>query len=343
MSNADRPAADLAAHTADEFRRTFGLVRGELSRVIVGHQELLDLVVTALFAGGHVLLEGVPGLGKTLLVRTLAQALDLRFARIQFTPDLMPADILGTNLVVQDDAGRRRFEFQPGPIFGQIVLADEINRATPKTQSALLEAMQEHAVSIAGESRPIEEPFFVLATQNPIEMEGTYPLPEAQLDRFLFKLRVAFPALDELREIADRTTGPEPAAARRVVDGATLRRFQAFAREVPVAAHVQEYAARLVLATHPEPAETAESARRFVRYGASPRGLQALIRAGKVRALAQGRAHVATDDLRALAVPSLRHRILLNFEGEAQGIEPERVIEDALRHTEAQTAPAVNA
>jgi len=343
VSNADRPAADLAAHTADEFRRTFGLVRGELSRVIVGHQELLDLVVTALFAGGHVLLEGVPGLGKTLLVRTLAQALDLRFARIQFTPDLMPADILGTNLVVQDDAGRRRFEFQPGPIFGQIVLADEINRATPKTQSALLEAMQEHAVSIAGESRPIEEPFFVLATQNPIEMEGTYPLPEAQLDRFLFKLRVAFPALDELREIADRTTGPEPAAARRVVDGATLRRFQAFAREVPVAAHVQEYAARLVLATHPEPAETAESARRFVRYGASPRGLQALIRAGKVRALAQGRAHVATDDLRALAVPSLRHRILLNFEGEAQGIEPERVIEDALRHTEAQTAPAVNA
>ena len=344
MSNlADRPAADPAAQSMEQFRRTFGLVRGELSRVIVGHRELLDLVVTALFAGGHVLLEGVPGLGKTLLVRALAQALDVRFARIQFTPDLMPADILGTNLVVQDDAGRRRFEFQPGPIFAQIVLADEINRATPKTQSALLEAMQEHAVSIAGESRPLDEPFFVLATQNPIEMEGTYPLPEAQLDRFLFKLRVGFPALDELREIAERTTGPETPEAHRVVDGATLRRLQMVAREVPVASHVQEYAARLVLATHPDPERTTDTARRFVRYGASPRGLQALIRAGKVRALAQGRAHVSTEDLRALAAPSLRHRILLNFEGEAQGIDAERVVEDALRHTEAETAPAVNA
>ena len=343
MSIGDRPVPDLTAQRMDEFRRAFGLVRGELSRVIVGHNELLDLVVTALFAGGHVLLEGVPGLGKTLLVRTLAQALDLRFARIQFTPDLMPADILGTNLVVQDDAGRRRFEFQPGPIFGQIVLADEINRATPKTQSALLEAMQEHAVSIAGESRPLEEPFFVLATQNPIEMEGTYPLPEAQLDRFLFKLRVAFPALNELREIADRTTGPASPAARQVVDGATLRRLQAFAREVPVAAHVQEYAARLVLATHPGADGTTDAARRFVRYGASPRGVQALILGGKVRALALGRAHVAMEDLRALAVPSLRHRILLNFEGEAQGIDAERVIEDAIRQTEAEVAPAVNA
>ena len=340
---ADRPPSDPAAQTVEEFRRAFGLVRGEISRVIVGHQHLLDLVVVALFAGGHVLLEGVPGLGKTLLVRALAQALDLRFARIQFTPDLMPADILGTNLVVQDDAGRRRFEFQAGPIFAQIVLADEINRATPKTQSALLEAMQEHAVSIAGESRPLEEPFFVLATQNPIEMEGTYPLPEAQLDRFLFKLRVGFPGLDDLREIAERTTGPETPEARRVLDGATLRRLQAVAREVPVAAHVQEYAARLVLATHPEPERTADTARRFVRYGASPRGLQALIRAGKVRALAEGRVHVSTDDLRVLAAPSLRHRILLNFEGEAQGIDAERVIEDALRHTEAETTPAVNA
>jgi MoxR-like ATPase len=333
--------ADLrAAQAAEEFRRTFALVREELGRVIVGHHELLDHVVTALFAGGHVLLEGVPGLGKTLLVRTLAQALDLRFARIQFTPDLMPADILGTNLLVQDEAGRRRFEFQPGPIFAQIVLADEINRATPKTQSALLEAMQEHAVSIAGESRRLDEPFFVLATQNPIEMEGTYPLPEAQLDRFLFKLRVVFPALDDLREIADRTTGPEPPEARRVVDAATLRRLQAFALEVPAAAHVQEYAARLVLATHPEAGGTSESARRFVRYGASPRGLQALLRAGKVRALAHGRAHVATDDIVALAAPALRHRILLNFEGEAEGIEPERVVEDAVRLAEAQTVPA---
>jgi MoxR-like ATPase len=343
VSIADRPARDPAAHRAEEFRRTFDQVRGELGRVIVGHHDLLDLVVTALFAGGHVLLEGVPGLGKTLLVRTLAQALDLRFARIQFTPDLMPADILGTNLVVQDDAGRRRFEFQPGPIFAQIVLADEINRATPKTQSALLEAMQEHAVSIAGESRALEEPFFVLATQNPIEMEGTYPLPEAQLDRFLFKLRVAFPALDELREIADRTTGPGEPAARRVVDGATIRRLQAFAREVPVAAHVQEYAARLVLATHPAAAGGSETARRFVRYGASPRGLQALLRAGKVRALAHGRVHVAGDDVRALAAPALRHRVLLNFEGEAQGVDAERVIEDAIRSADAETAPALNA
>jgi len=343
VSTADRPgsnAADLAAQTVEEFRRTFGLIRGELARVIVGHAELLDLVVTALFAGGHVLLEGVPGLGKTLLVRTLAQALDLRFARIQFTPDLMPADILGTNLIVQDEAGRRRFEFQPGPVFAQIVLADEINRATPKTQSALLEAMQEHAVSIAGESRPLEEPFFVLATQNPIEMEGTYPLPEAQLDRFLFKLRVAFPALADLREIAERTTGPEPPEARKVVDGAAMRRLQAFARGVPVAAHVQEYAARLVLATHPDPADAMETASRFVRYGASPRGLQALLRAGKVRALAQGRAHVAVEDVRALAAPSLRHRVLLNFEGEAEGVDPERIIADALSHTEARTAPA---
>lgn len=343
MSIADHPGADVAAQTADEFRRAFALVRGELGRVIVGHGDLLDLAVAALFADGHVLLEGVPGLGKTLLVRTLAQALDLRFARIQFTPDLMPADILGTNLLVQDETGRRRFEFQPGPVFAQIVLADEINRATPKTQSALLEAMQEHAVSIAGESRPLEEPFFVLATQNPIEMEGTYPLPEAQLDRFLFKLRVPFPRLEELREIADRTTGPEPPAARRVVDAATVRRLQAFARQVPVAAHVQEYAARLVLATHPEPAGAPETSRRLVRYGASPRGLQAMLRAGKVRALAQGRAHVATEDIRALAVPSLRHRILLNFEGEAEGIDPERIIEEAIRHTEAETAPAVNA
>jgi MoxR-like ATPase len=340
VSTVERPAADLAAQTVEEFRRTFGLVRGELSRVIVGHDELLDLVVIALFAGGHVLLEGVPGLGKTLLVRTLAQVLDLRFARIQFTPDLMPADILGTNLLVQDEAGRRRFEFQPGPLFAQIVLADEINRATPKTQSALLEAMQEHAVSIAGESRALEEPFFVLATQNPIEMEGTYPLPEAQLDRFLFKLRVAFPALADLREIAERTTGPEPPAARRVVDGPALRRIQVFARQVPVAAHVQEYAARVVLATHPEPEGAMESARRFVRYGASPRGLQALLRAGKVRALAQGRAHVAAEDVRALAVPALRHRILLSFEGEAEGVEPERIVAEALRHAEAQTVPA---
>ena len=318
---------DLAgSHEVEEFRRGFAAVRGELGRVIVGHAALLDLVVTALVADGHVLLEGVPGLGKTLLVRTLAQALDLRFSRIQFTPDLMPADILGTNLIVQDEAGRRRFEFQPGPVFAQIVLADEINRATPKTQSALLEAMQEHAVSIAGESRPLEPPFFVLATQNPIEMEGTYPLPEAQLDRFLFKLRVAFPDLDELGAIADRTTGPDEPVAQRVLAGAAVRVMQAVARQVPVAGHVRQYAARLVLATHPGGPGASAAAKRFIRYGASPRGLQALIRAGKVRALAAGRFNVSIEDVQALALPALRHRLIMNFEGEAEGADPDDML-----------------
>jgi MoxR-like ATPase len=322
-----------------EFRAQVRTIREEVARVIVGHDELLDLVIVALLAGGHVLLEGVPGLGKTLLVRALGQALDLRFSRIQFTPDLMPADILGTNLIVQDDSGRRRFEFQPGPVFSQIVLADEINRATPKTQSALLEAMQEHAVSIAGLSRRLEEPFFVLATQNPIEMEGTYPLPEAQLDRFLFKLRVPFPHVDDLRGIIDRTTGPEEPAARRVADGAAILRMQALARQVPVATHVRDYAAHLVLATHPEAPETVDAARRFVRYGASPRGAQALVRAGKVRALSQGRLNVALEDIQTLALPALRHRLILSFEGEAQGIDPDDVVRAALQGVEAHDAP----
>ncbi|HLY24400.1 MAG TPA: AAA family ATPase [bacterium] len=327
----------------EEFRTIAHRIEDALRVAIVGQEEVVRGVLTAILAGGHVLLEGAPGLGKTLLVRTLGEALHLDFSRIQFTPDLMPADVTGTTLILEDDAGRKSFQFQPGPIFAHLLLADEINRATPKTQAALLEAMQEHHVTISRTTYPLPEPFLVLATQNPIEMEGTYPLPEAQLDRFLFKLRVAFPALDELREIAERTTGPETPGARRVVDGAALRGLQAFAREVPVASHVQEYAARLVLATHPGPEGATETARRFVRYGASPRGLQALIRAGKVRALAQGRAHVATEDLQALAVPSLRHRILLNFEGEAQGVDAERVIEDAIRHTDARTAPTVNA
>jgi len=327
----------------DEFRRSFAAVRQELGRVIVGHESLLDLVVTALVAGGHVLLEGVPGLGKTLLVRTLAQALDLRFSRIQFTPDLMPADILGTNLIVQDDAGRRRFEFQPGPVFAQIVLADEINRATPKTQSALLEAMQEHAVSTAGVSRPLDEPFFVLATQNPIEMEGTYPLPEAQLDRFLFKLRVAFPELDDLRTIAERTTGPEDPTARQVADAAAILRMQAIAREVPVASHVRDYAVRLVLATHAASPQASLSAKRFIRYGASPRGLQALIRAGKVRALVQGRLNVSVEDIQALALPALRHRLILSFEGEAEGVDADDLVRQAIEELGAVPTPAAGA
>ncbi len=327
------------ARAVTEFRAQVRAIREEVARVIVGHDELLDLVIVALLAGGHVLLEGVPGLGKTLLVRTLGEALELRFSRIQFTPDLMPADILGTNLIVQDDSGRRRFEFQPGPVFSQIVLADEINRATPKTQSALLEAMQEHAVSIAGHSRQLEEPFFVLATQNPIEMEGTYPLPEAQLDRFLFKLRVPFPHVDDLRGIIDRTTGPEKPVARRVADGAAILRMQALARQVPVATHVRDYVAHLVLATHPEAPETIDAARRFVRYGASPRGAQALVRGGKVRALSQGRLNVALEDIQALALPALRHRLILTFEGEAQGIDPDDVVRAALQGVEAHDAP----
>ncbi|HET9001720.1 MAG TPA: MoxR family ATPase [bacterium] len=326
-----------------EFRQMFRAIQDELRRVIVGQQELLELVIIAMLSGGHVLLEGVPGLGKTLLVRTLAQALDLRFSRIQFTPDLMPADILGTNLIVQDESGRRRFEFQSGPVFAQIVLADEINRATPKTQSALLEAMQEHAVTTGGETRRLVEPFFVLATQNPIEMEGTYPLPEAQLDRFLFKLRVPFPELTELEEIIDRTTGPEGSAAGRVADGPAVVGMQALARQVPVAAHVREYAARLVLATHPGSAGAVESARRFVRYGASPRGAQALILAGKVRALSQGRVNVAVEDLQALALPALRHRLILNFEGEAEGTDPDDVLRAAIREIEPQEIPASEA
>jgi MoxR-like ATPase len=334
---------DPIARDVAEFRQTFRAIQDELSRVIVGQRDLLEQVVIALLSGGHVLLEGVPGLGKTLLVRTLAQALDLRFSRIQFTPDLMPADILGTNLIVQDESGRRRFEFQPGPVFAQIVLADEINRATPKTQSALLEAMQEHAVTTAGETRRLDEPFFVLATQNPIEMEGTYPLPEAQLDRFLFKLRVPFPELSDLQEIIDRTTGPEEQAAAQVAGGPAVIRLQALARQVPVAAHVREYAARLVLATHPGSPGAVDTARRFVRYGASPRGVQALILAGKVRALSRGRVNVAVEDLQALALPALRHRLILNFEGEAEGTDPDNVLRAALREIEAREIPAAEA
>jgi len=315
------------------FRQTFGRLKAEIQKVIVGYEALIEEVLTALIAGGHVLLEGVPGLGKTLLVKTLAQALDLRYSRIQFTPDLMPADIIGTNVVMQDEEGRRFFEFQRGPIFSQIVLADEINRATPKTQSALLEAMQEHAVTAAGVHYPLEEPFFVLATQNPIEMEGTYPLPEAQVDRFLFKLRVPFPALDDLVKIMERTTGPEMPAAQPVASGASILAMQALAREVAVATHVKDYVARLIRATHPEAEGAASQARRFVRYGASPRGALALLLAAKVRALLQERANVSFEDLRAVALPALRHRVILNFEGEAEGIDPDDIVRNVLEET----------
>jgi MoxR-like ATPase len=323
------------------FRTTIDALRTQMRRVIVGHESLIDHVLVALIANGHVLLEGVPGLGKTLLVKTLAQSLDLRYARIQFTPDLMPADIIGTNVVMQDPDGRRYFEFQRGPVFSQILLADEINRATPKTQSALLEAMQERTVSVSGAAFVLEEPFLVLATQNPIEMEGTYPLPEAQVDRFLFKLKVDAPTLPELMEIMERTSGPVQAAPTVVANGVTIRTMQSFAREVPAAEHVKLYAARLVRATHPHDGEAASMAKRFVRYGSSPRGAQALLVAGKVRALMEGRANVSVDDLRALALSALRHRVLLNFEGEAEGVDPDEIIKSIV--TEIPATPAAAA
>jgi MoxR-like ATPase len=319
--------------TPEEFRAVVERIRGEVRHVMVGQEGLIDQVLIAFLAGGHVLLEGVPGLGKTLLVKTLAQTLDLTFARIQFTPDLMPADIIGTNVVMQDPDGRRYFEFQRGPVFTQVLLADEVNRATPKTQSALLEAMQEHAVTAAGTTYRLEEPFFVLATQNPIEMEGTYPLPEAQLDRFLFKLKVEFPTARDLVEIIDRTTAVAQPSAAVVAGGDQIRQMIRLARAVEAASHVKAYAVRLIQATHPTGPHPAPLAARYVRYGASPRGVQALILAGKVRALMEGRVNVSLADLKALALPALRHRIILNFEGEAEGVDADTVLRNALEET----------
>jgi MoxR-like ATPase len=325
----------------EEFSEVVERIRQQVRRVIVGQHGLIDQVLIAFLAGGHVLLEGVPGLGKTLLVKTLAQTLDLAFGRIQFTPDLMPADIIGTNVVMQDPDGRRYFEFQRGPVFTQVLLADEINRATPKTQSALLEAMQEHAVTAAGTSYRLEEPFFVLATQNPIEMEGTYPLPEAQLDRFLFKLKVEFPTARDLVEIIDRTTASALPAAAVVAGGDQIREMIRLAREVEAASHVKAYAVRLVQATHPDAPSPAPLAKRYVRYGASPRGVQALILSAKVRALMEGRVNVSLADLKTLALPALRHRIILNFEGEAEGVDADTVLRNALDETaEMEAAPA---
>jgi MoxR-like ATPase len=311
---------------ADEFRSAYGRVKAEIAKVIVGHDEIVHGVLTCLFVGGHALLEGVPGLGKTLLVRTLADALSLDFNRIQFTPDLMPADIIGTNIVMEGPDGRRVFEFQRGPIFSQIVLADEINRATPKTQSALLEAMQEHSVTVGGQIYRLKEPFFVMATQNPIEQEGTYPLPEAQLDRFMFKLVVGYSTRAELSTILDRTTRGERPKAEKVIDGETLIRMQALVREVIVAPHVQDYAIRLGLATHPEGPFAADVTNQYVRWGSSPRGVQTLVLAAKVRALLDGRYNVSFEDLRRVYLPSLRHRVLLNFEAQAEGVEADSIL-----------------
>ena len=315
---------------AEEFRSAYRAVRDQIGSVIVGHDDVVQGVLTCLFVGGHALLEGVPGLGKTLLVRTLAEAVELDFNRIQFTPDLMPADILGTNVVMESPDGRRSFEFQRGPIFSQIVLADEINRATPKTQSALLEAMQEHSVTVGGTIHRLKEPFFVMATQNPIEQEGTYPLPEAQLDRFFFKLSVGYSTREEIATILDRTTRGELPHASKVIDGAALVGFQRLVREVLIAPHVQDYAIRLALATHPEGPFAAGTTNKYLRWGSSPRGVQTLVLAAKVRALLDGRYNVSCEDLRRSYLPSLRHRVLLNFEAQAEGVGADEILIEVL-------------
>ena len=315
----------------DQFREIAARIESEVGKYIVGQREVVRHTLICLIAGGHALLEGVPGLGKTMLVRTLAQVLDLNFARIQFTPDLMPADIVGTDILEEAEDGRREFRFQPGPVFTNLLLADEINRATPKTQSALLEAMQERTVTVANQSYPLDPPFLVLATQNPIEMEGTYPLPEAQLDRFLFKVNVTFPSSEELVEILNRTTGDAEPEVGVVADGAMVLAMGALARQVPVASPVADYAAQLTIATHPESDSAPDVVRRYVRYGSSPRGAQALILGGKVTALLAGRYNVALEDLRGVALAALRHRVLLNFEAQAEDVSADEVVGEVVR------------
>jgi len=324
------------------FRDTYAGLRAEIGKILVGQDDIVESTLIALFAGGHVLLEGVPGLGKTLLVRTLGEVLDLSFNRIQFTPDLMPADILGTNIVMEVPGGRREFQFQRGPIFAHLILADEINRATPKTQSALLEAMQEHQVTAGGEIRRLAEPFFVMATQNPIDQEGTYPLPEAQLDRFFFKLIVGYPSGSELTEVINRTTAGKQAPANRILSKETLQQLMVLVREVPVASHVKDYAVRLVLASHPKTDTAVPIASQYLRFGSSPRGGQTLILAGKVRALIQGRFNVSFEDIQTVAPAALRHRLIVNFEAEAEGVTTDHIIAQILKDVP-QDAAAVAA
>ncbi len=325
----------------NEFITLTRRLEDELRAIVVGQERVIRELMLALLAGGHVLLEGVPGLGKTLLVRTLSDALTLKFTRIQFTPDLMPADIVGTTIVTEQSDGatsgnRRVFSFQPGPIFANVVLADEINRATPKTQSALLEGMQERTVSVGDRTRPLPKPFFVLATQNPLEMEGTYPLPEAQLDRFLLKIMVNFPKAEDLMRIIDTTVGTQSLRAKPVATGEQFSRLIDIARAVPVATHIKENAVRILLATHPDQEDAPEKVRKFVRYGASPRGLQALITTAKVRALLEGRYNVSIDDLHAVAFPALRHRLVLNFDGLADGVSTEELIQTIIEEVETE-------
>ena len=313
-----------------QFKENFNRVEAEIHKRIVGQDEVIEGVLLCLFANGHVLLEGVPGLGKTQLIHTLSEALSLSFNRIQFTPDMMPSDITGTMLLVEDDQGRKRFEFQPGPIFAQVVLADEINRATPRTQSALLEAMQERTVSVARTSYKLEEPFCVLATQNPIEMDGTYRLPEAQLDRFLFKLQIAFPNENELGEILRRTTSETEAAIDKISDAETIQSMRQLVRGVLIAEHVERYIVQLIRATHPDNPNSPEMTRQYVELGASIRGLQAITLTAKIKALLDGRYNVAFEDIQSVALPALRHRIILNFEGEGEEIQTDDIIENVL-------------
>jgi MoxR-like ATPase len=328
-------APEISAEAFSDLARA---IEREIKQVIVGQDELVRHTLICLIANGHALLEGVPGLGKTMLVRTIADVIDCSFNRIQFTPDLMPADIIGTNVLIEQE-GQRQFRFQPGPVFANLLLADEINRATPKTQSALLEAMQEQQVSIARERHRLEPPFFVLATENPLEMEGTYPLPEAQLDRFLFKLWVPFPSEEDLVTIMDRTTGAATSQAGKAADASQVVSMQRLARSVPIAPHVTAYAVSVLAATHPDSPRAPALVREYVRYGGSPRGAQALVLAGKIQALLDGRYNVSVDDVRAVALPALRHRVIRNFEGEAEGITSDAIVRAVLEQV---PAPAVD-
>src|SRR5215831_18016873 len=315
------------------FQEQFKRVKDEVSKVIVGYSEIIDGVIMSLLASGHVLLEGVPGLGKTKLVSTLSDVMHLKFSRIQFTPDLMPADITGTNMIHEDAMGEKFLEFQPGPIFSNILLADEVNRATPKTQSALLEAMEERSVTVGKRTHKLDSPFFVLATQNPLEMEGTYPLPEAQLDRFFMKLKVDFPTVDSLHTIMNRTTRVEEPHPDRICEKHEILEMRKTVRAVPIARPVQDYAIRIMLATHPRPPYANAMTMRYVRYGSSPRGAQALVIGGKIHALLNSRVHVSCEDIRAVAYGALRHRVLLNFEGEAERIDPDTILKSILEGT----------